>query len=82
MDPETVETIYYTAYLKRVVIFRKSDGMYGYREEKFFKNDLAQTEGWGVVWLGRSSYDTVETALREIPYNVSWLLPLRDEGKI
>jgi hypothetical protein len=78
MDPnssgwETIETIYDAARKRRVIIFRQPNGTYGYREEKFFTNALAEIDGWAVILRGNSSYDTIETALREVPDNVTWL---------
>ncbi len=73
MSNESIHVIYDDAKERRVVIFRRPNGIYGYREEKHYKNDLASTEGWAVIWDGKSSYDSLETALREVPENVIWL---------
>ena len=73
MADDIVEVLYDAAHTRRVVIFRRTIGTYGYREEKYYKNDVARTEGWTTLWVGKSSYDTPETARREVVENVSWL---------
>ena len=68
---ETVETLYNDAGTRRVVIFRRPSGTYGYREERHYKNDVA--EGWASL-AGRACYwDSLETARREVAVNVPWL---------
>ena len=73
MADDSVEVLYDRAHSRRVVIFRRAIGTYGYREEKYYRNDSAGTEGWMTLWVGKSSYDTLETARREVVENVSWL---------
>jgi 8-oxo-dGTP pyrophosphatase MutT (NUDIX family) len=71
MKYHAVESLYDEARKRRVIIFRRSSGTYGYREEKHYKNEVA--EGWAFLG-GRVCYwDTLETAKREVVNNVSWL---------
>jgi len=79
MAEEAVELLYDNTRTRRVIIYRHSTGTFGYREEKYFKNELAETEGWATITKGKSSYDTLETALREVTYNISWLLQHSDK---
>jgi len=73
MSEQVVEILYDSQKKSRVVIFLRSSGGYGYREEKHYKNVEAETEGWAVLWEGKSFYDSLETAKREIPTDVHWL---------
>ncbi|MGD0660239.1 MAG: hypothetical protein ABSD38_19440 [Syntrophorhabdales bacterium] len=71
MTDETVDTLYNDTHNRRVVIFRRPSGTYGYREEYHYRNDVAK--GW-VALSGRACYwDSLETARREVAENVSWL---------
>jgi hypothetical protein len=71
MADEVVDTVYDSTGSRRAVIFRRSTGTYGYREEKHFKNDVA--EGWRSFGGRVCHWDTLETAKRELPSNVTWL---------
>ena len=73
MPDEIAEVLYDDTRSRRVVIFRRPSGVYGYCEERYYKNDLAQTEGWAFLWEGKSSYDTLDTARREVADHVHWL---------
>ena len=73
MNSSPIDTLYSTDGKRRIVIFRRESGTFGYREERYFQNDIANTEGWASL-EGRSCYwDTLETAKREISENVTWL---------
>ena len=70
--------IIYAPRTRRVVIFRRCAGSYGYREEPHYKNDLAGTECWASL-VGRSShYEDLETAKREVIENIPWLAQPKD----
>ena len=71
MADESVETIYDAAQKRRVVIFRRPTGTFGYREERHFKNTAA--EGWASLGGRACYYEDLETAKREVVENVSWL---------
>ena len=73
MTNEPVEIIYAADRRRRVVIFRRPSGSYGYREERHYKNDLAGTEGWASLGGRSSHYEDLETAKREVVENVTWL---------
>ena len=78
MTDEPVQIIYAADRSRRVVIFRRPSGSYGYREERYYKNDLAGAEGWAAL-AGRSShYEDLETAKREVVENVPWLARPKD----
>ena len=78
MTDESLELIYAANRLRRVVIFRRPCGSYGYREERYYKNDLAGTECWASL-VGRSShYEDLETAKREVIENIPWLAQPKD----
>lgn len=78
MMEEPAEIMYSDDRKRRVVIFRRSDGTYGYREERHYKNDLADTEGWASLSGRTCYYDKLETAKREVTENVSWLVNRRN----
>ena len=81
MSDETADVLYNDTRTRRVVIFRRPSRDYGYREERYFKNDLAQTEGWAVLWEGKSFYDSLETAQREVAEHINWLPKHREENE-
>ena len=78
MSANAVEYIYGTGKKRRVAILQRDDGTFAYREERHFKNDVA--EGWATVWSGRSFYADIETAKREIIENVQWLSRKPDDA--
>jgi hypothetical protein len=41
-----VEIVYADDRKCRVVIFKRPSGTYGYRQERYYKNDIAEVEGW------------------------------------
>jgi hypothetical protein len=73
MSETPVETIYASDRKRRVVIFRRDSGTYGYREEYHYKNDLARVEGWASLGGRACYYEDLETAKRELVENVAWL---------
>ena len=73
MTDEPVEIIYAADRRRRVVIFRRPSGSYGYREERYYKNDLAGVEDWASVGGRSYYYEDLETAKREVAENVTWL---------
>ena len=72
-----VETIYSADRKRRVNIVRRPDDSYGYIEEYYFNNELAEIDGWASLGETPSSYDSIETARREVPFNVAWLASSR-----
>ncbi|HWW00250.1 MAG TPA: hypothetical protein VNZ64_11185 [Candidatus Acidoferrum sp.] len=73
MKEAPVETIYARGGKRRVVIFQRASGSYGYREEYHYKNDLAHVEGWASLGGNACYYEDLETAKRELVDNVAWL---------
>jgi hypothetical protein len=73
MTDEPVEIICAADRRRRVVIFRRPSGSYGYREERHNKNDLAGVEVWASLGGRSCYYEDLETAKREIVENVTWL---------
>jgi hypothetical protein len=73
MTDEPVEIIYAADRMRRVVIFRRPSGSYGYREERYYKNDLSSIERWGSLGGHPCYYEDLETAKREVVENVTWL---------
>ena len=71
MTNEMVDTLYNDAHDRRVVIFRRSSGTYGYCEEHHYKNDVA--EGWAPLSGRACHWDSLQTARREVAENVWWL---------
>jgi hypothetical protein len=78
MTDEPVEIIYAADRRRRVVIFRRASGSYGYREERYYKNDLAGTEGWASLGGRSCHYEDLATAKREVVENVTWLATPKD----
>jgi hypothetical protein len=78
MTDETVEIIYAADRRRRVVIFRRPSGSYGYREERHYKNDLAGVENWASLGGRSSHYEELKTAKREVIENVPWLARSKD----
>lgn len=78
MKDKPVEIIYAADRKRRVVIFRRPSGSYGYREDRQYKNDLASTEGWASLGGRSSHYEDLETAKREVVENVTWLARPKD----
>jgi len=68
---EPIELIYSEDRKRRIVIFRHSSDSYAYKAERYFKNEAAK--GWAPLYTSPSFYDSLETARREIRYNVPWL---------
>jgi hypothetical protein len=71
MRSEPVEIVCDSQGKRRVVIFQRSSGTYGYREESHYKNEAA--EGWASLGGRACYYDSLETAKREMVENVPWL---------
>lgn len=72
MSAEIVEFLYSRDSSRRAKIIRRPDGTFGYVEEYHFNNEEAGIEGWTSLGGNVAVYDTLETALREIPFNVAW----------
>lgn len=70
---EDLEIIADSGGTRRVVIYRRPSGALGYREEKYYKNELAGEERWVVIWRGASFYEDLEAAKKELPSEISWL---------
>jgi hypothetical protein len=73
MSEEPAEIIYADDRKRRVVIFRRSTGSYGYREERHYNNELSGLEGWASLGGRACYYEDLETAKREVAENVTWL---------
>ncbi len=73
MSDDLIEAIYSEDQKRRVVIFRRASGTYGYREEYNYRNELAQEEGWASVGGHPCYYESLEIAKREVAENVIWL---------
>lgn len=72
---EALETIYALDGKRRVVIFRRTDGSFSYREEYHYINDYDKDhvfEGWAELPPGKSIYNSLETARREVVAKFSW----------
>ncbi len=68
----TIETIYDDAKKRRVVLFCREDGSFGFSEERFSDEPLEQ------AWIPAGRYsacrcDTIERVLPEARGRVSWL---------
>ncbi len=68
---EPIEFIYSADRRRRVVILSQPAGGYTYREEYHYHSDAA--EGWASLGGRASYYDSLETARREVVFNVPWL---------
>jgi hypothetical protein len=69
---EVLETLYNPDRTRRVYIFRRSNGTFGF-EEEYFSNDEYE-----MCWIPRSGlsvFDSAETALREARDRLNWLPP-------
>ena len=73
MTDQPVETIYSEDQKRRIVIFRRQSGTYGYREEYHYKNELAHEAGWSPLSGRACHYEDLQTAKREVIENVPWL---------
>ena len=68
----TVQTIYDEDHKRRLIVFQRSDGTFGFREERF------SAEPMEVAWMALSldsvcRCDTVERVLTEARGRVPWL---------
>jgi hypothetical protein len=81
MTDEPVEITYAADRTRRVVIFRRPSGSYGYREERHYRNDLAGTEGWASLGGRSCHYEDLETAKREVVENVTMLRTPRGQRR-
>jgi hypothetical protein len=73
MPDEPVENIYAEDRKRRVVIFKRPSGTYGYRVERHYTNDQAEAEGWASLGGRACYYEDLETARREVIENIPWL---------
>ena len=74
---EAIEEIYSEDRARRIVLFRRSTGSFGYREEYVFRNDYFPDdviEGWASIGECASHYDCIETAKADAMVSVSWLV--------
>jgi phosphoribosylformimino-5-aminoimidazole carboxamide ribonucleotide (ProFAR) isomerase len=71
MADEEIDIVYNSGQNRRVVIFRRPSGTYGYREERHYKNEVA--EGWASLGGRACHYADLQTAKREVVENVTWL---------
>jgi hypothetical protein len=71
---EVVDAVYSRDGKRRVLIERRPDGGFCYREEYYYKNDQANLEGWAGPWdCCASRFATLDIARRELPYNFAWI---------
>jgi len=73
---KTIQTIYSDCRKRRVIIFQREDGSFGFDEEHFSEEPLE------VAWLqaGYDSHcDTAERAMVEAHGRVGWLAEGRDD---
>jgi hypothetical protein len=78
MKDEPLEIIYADDPERRVVIFKRPLGTYGYRQERHYTNDQAKAEGWASVGGRACYYEDLETARREVVENIPWLAKHKD----
>ena len=73
---ETVEEIYSEDKLRRIVIFKRLSGSWGWRAEYFYRNDYFPEnviERWYSLGENASYYDSLETAKAEATAKSDWL---------
>ena len=73
---DALERIYSSDRQRRIVIFRRDDGLFAYREEYHWVNDYDKDkpfEGWAKLPPGRSFFDSLEVARREVAARVPWV---------
>ncbi|MGH8037671.1 MAG: hypothetical protein ACREPD_08025 [Stenotrophomonas sp.] len=73
---EMIEHIYSGDRTRRIAIFRRPSGSFGYQQEYFFRNDYFSdevVEGWASLGECASYYDQVETAKADVMASVRWL---------
>lgn|GEM_PF-1338145 len=73
---EMIEHIYSVGRTRRIAIFRRPSGSFGYQEEYLFRNDYFSdevVEGWASLGECASYYDRVETAKADVMASVPWL---------
>lgn len=73
---EMIEHIYSVGRTRRIAIFRRPSGSFGYQEEYLFRNDYLPdevVEGWAPLGECASYYDRVETAKADVMASVPWL---------
>jgi hypothetical protein len=71
---EVVDAVYSRDGNRRVLIERRADGAFCYREEYHYKNDQANVEGWADLGgCYASRFATLEIAMHELPYNFMWI---------
>jgi len=67
-----VDILYSSDGRRRVAVFQRADGLFGYQEQ-YVHNSAVVGERWVPLYTGASLYDTLETARRELVFNVAWL---------
>lgn len=73
---KTIEHIYSGDKTRRIAIFRRPSGSFGYQEEYLFRNDYFPdeiVEGWSQLGECASHYDRVETATADAMASVPWV---------
>lgn len=69
------ETIYDAAQKRRVVLFRRDDGTFGFQEERFSSDPLEQCWLPFVERRSECRCDSLESAMREARGRIDWLVP-------
>lgn len=70
---ETIESTLYNAdRSRRLSVVKRRDGLFCLREELRLVGPDGQDD-WATMYTRPGLYDTVETALREAPFEVTWL---------
>jgi hypothetical protein len=72
---DALETIYSSDRKRRIVIYKRDDGLFAYREEYHWINDYDKDrpfEGWAKLPPGRSYFASLDVARREVIARVGW----------
>ncbi|WP_314972807.1 hypothetical protein [Comamonas testosteroni] len=72
MDTEICH-LYSQERTRRLAIFRRADGTYGWEEQYHYENALANTEGWAQLPAEASRFHDLEAAKREAAVSVPWV---------
>lgn len=73
---ETVEEIYSEDKARRIVIFKRSSGSFGWRAEYLYRNDYFPEnviERWASLGENASYYDSLEIVKAEVTAKSDWL---------
>lgn len=68
-----VQTIHSSTGKRRLQVVQRADGLFGYREQYFCTNALAEIDRWASLPPTPSLFESLEAAVREAPYHFEWL---------